>query len=377
MENIFYFQPLEGKTEFSTYCFYNSLLPFLHEYYRNNKDAPIFSFEKLRRIKPLVLPNIIGIGFYLSRYHKKPIKLQLKYEPKLLYYLYKADFFKICGKKTMINPNGLDIFDFEEGFLGGFSQYIEKEQRTEHKLHYYLPISARTEDIISHDNLTQDLILFSLRDQFAKVLSDTIPEEFIDNCLESISEPISNGILHSKSITWAISQTTPSPFVKTLLSIVDVGIGFEASLTSKQIPPLVINRAKELGIYKEPLNDFFYLMEAFYYSIIKDRNGLIDFIISVSKFGTVRIHYQSTQVIITNRMIRDGDDLEKFREITQEEFDKHGKLSDQTKKQAIEIIISLSKTILKLKNKDLRYSSIRIFDVVFKGVHYEFELPSN
>jgi hypothetical protein len=272
---------------------------------------------------------------------------------------------------------GLDIFDFEEGFIGGFSQYIENEQRLEHKLHYYLPIEDRTDDLNIHDTLTQDLILFSLKDQFGMVLSDAIHEDYIDDCLESIAEPISNGILHSKSITWAISQTTPAPFVKTLLSIVDVGIGFETSLKSKEIPLKVVPRVKEIGLFTEELNDFFFLMEAFYYSIIKDRNGLIDFVIQAAQFGTVRIHYQSTQVIITKRIVRDADDFEKFRKLAQSEFDENEVLSEQTKQLAVEKIITLAKTILKLRSGDLRYSSIRIYDVVFKGVHIEFELPTN
>ena len=93
MKNVIYIRSQENSREFSTHSFYNYLLPELHEYYRRSKQSPIFSIEKAKRISPLVIPNLIGLGFYLRTFHKEPIRLLMNYEPKLLYYLTQANFF--------------------------------------------------------------------------------------------------------------------------------------------------------------------------------------------------------------------------------------------------------------------------------------------
>lgn len=374
MENIIYIKPHEGSKEFTTYSFYNYLLPKLQEHYKKNKQIPVFSIEKAKRISPLVIPNIIGLGYYLKTFHKQPIQLLMSYEPKLLYYLTKANFFKICGEKTPINPQGLSIFEFNEGFLGGFSSYIEKEQRKAHKIYYYLPLLEKSDDLYSHDTLVEDLSLFTLREQFEEVLRDNISDEFISESIESIAEPISNGILHSESLTWAISQTTPGEHSKTTLSISDVGIGFEESLVKKGIIPKIVNKAKRVGLFKDSLNDFFYIMEAIFFSMVKNRRGLIDFIFDVAANGTVRIHYQSTQIIFTPRIILKSTDLYKCRQEVLSEFSNGKAISESVEEEVVVKMFDLIKVLLDLRTNDKRFSPIRIYDVIFKGVHVEFEI---
>jgi len=374
MEDIIYIKPHENSSEFSTYSFYNFLLPEIHEHYSKNRNAPIFSIERAQRINPLAIPNLIGLGYYLRTFHNQPIQLLMTYEPHLLYYLTKTNFFKICGKKTLTNPLGLDIFDFNEGFLGGFSSYINKEQRKEHQVYYYLPSTEKADDLYSHDSLIENLSLFTLREQFEEVLRDSMLEDYIYESIESVSEPISNGIIHSESITWAISQTTPGEFSKTTLSIVDVGIGFEESLNRKGIIPTIVNQAKKMGLYKNSLNDFFYIMEAIYFSMVKNRKGLIDFIFNVASNGTVRIHYQSTQIIFTPRIILNSTGLYECRQEVTKELDTKNKISKLTEVKVKEKMFELINVLLDMRTNDKRYSPIRIFDVIFRGVHIEFEI---
>lgn len=374
MENIIYIKPHEDSSEFSPYSFYNFLLPEIQQHYSKNRNAPIFSIEKAQRINPLVIPNLIGLGYYLRTFHNHPIQLLMTYEPHLLYYLTKINFFKICGKKTSINPLGLNIFEFNEGFLGGFSSYINKEQRKEHQVYYYLPSTEQADDLYSHDTLIENLSLFTLREQFEEVLRDSMSDEYIFESIESVSEPISNGIMHSESITWAISQTTPGEFSKTTLSIVDVGIGFEESLKRKGITPIIVDQAKVMGLYKNSLNDFFYIMEAIYFSMLKNRKGLIDFIFNVASNGAVRIHYQSTQVIFTPRIILNSTGLHDCRQEVIKELDENNKLLKLTELKVKEKLFELINVLLDLRTNDKRYSPIRIFDVIFKGVHIEFEI---
>ena len=375
MKNFIYIRPQENEKEFTTFCFYNSFLPQLQLHYKESKEPPVFSFEGLQRISPLVLPNLLGIGYYLSKYHKEPIELLLSYEPKLLYYLFSTDFFRISALQTAINPKGLNIYNFDQRFIGGFSEYINKYQRKEHKVHYYIPINTSVDDMNSHDELMEDLTLFTLPNQFETVLMDTIPEKSIPKSIESIAEPISNGILHSKSITWAISQTTPLPYSKTVLSIVDVGIGFEESIKRKGIEKVIISKVKKMGYHKDYLNDYFFIMEALHFSMLKNRYGLIDFIFRVAESGTVRIHYNSTQILFTPRLLNKAYSLRECRKKIIKEFEENDTISSSLKKKVITEIINLSQSLLDLFNNDKQYSSIRIYSVIFKGVHIEFELP--
>lgn len=379
MEETIYIQPHEASSQFTTYSFYNYLLPKVREHYNRSKSIPVFSIEKVRWINPLVIPNIIGLGYYLRTYHKRPIKLRITYEPHLLYYLTRSNFFKICGKRTMVNPLGLDIFDYNEDFLGGFSSYVKKEQRKEHKVHYYLPCKEKSEDMYAHDTLIESLSLFTLKEQFEVVLKDAFSWDRVNKSIECIAEPISNGILHSDSITWAISQTTPGKFSKTMLSIVDVGIGFEESFARKGQKTIVLNESLKRGIYKKDLRDFFFIMEAIYYSLIKKRRGLIDFIFDVAINGTVRIHYQSTQVLFTQRIIFQSTKLYECRQKIKKEYTKnYSKENSSLKKATIEEaklkIFDLINILLNLQTNDKKYSSIRIYDIKFKGVHIEFQL---
>lgn len=377
MSNIIYLKPFENNTAFTTYCFYNLFLKELQDHYAITKDAPIFSLEKLIRIDPLVLPNLLGLGFYLSKYHNLPIELRLSYNPKLLYYLSKADFFKFAGIPDDINPTGLNIFKYDNRFIGGFNNYIEKEQRAEHKLHYYLPISNENKSINSHDLLFEDLTLFTLREHFENVLLDVIPFSDIDSAIESIAEPISNGILHSGSITWAISQTTPAPFTKTILSIVDIGIGFKESLRLNKVDECIIPVITKKGKWKVYLEDFYYIFESLCCSLLKNRSGLIDFILKVAENGTIRIHYNSTQVLFTPRILESIPGLKKCRKDVLREFHDNNYVSTTTKERAVKEIISLTDLHLKLYSSDKKYSPVRIYDVIFKGVHIEFELSKN
>lgn len=383
MQNIICLEPFESKKEFTTFDFYNYLLPQLKSHYLKTKEPPVISFENLKRINPLVLPNILGLGYYLSRYHSEPIELKLTYEPKLLYYLCETNFFKICGSRIN-SSRGLDIFEFDERYLGGFGQIIENDQREEHKLHYYYPVNSEKNsyELDSHDEVLEDLLLI-LPNQFNTVLLDAVEDDEIDNVIESIAEPISNGMIHSESITWAIAQTTSGRNSKTVLSVADVGIGFEKSLQKNSIAPIILNESKKLNLYKSYLHDFFLIMESLYYSITKKRAGLIDLILNVAdkKKGTVRIHYNSTQVLFTPRIINNNRKLIKYREdilgiykySQNEEIDYIGKeiiLSEARKE-----IMGLSQFLLYLLRNDKNYSPIRLFQVKFKGVHVELEIP--
>jgi len=372
MENIIDVEPPEGVFEFSSYHFYTFLLPEIQKYVENNNgNVPIISFKKLNRINPLVLPNLLAVGSYLKRLNKdKPIILLINNNPWLNCYLEYTRFFSICGDEQ----GGLNIFKFEKNFLGG---YPPQKPKLIHRLYEYPPIDGDIQDEKFRDDLNMTLTSVDLEDQFGTILMNSVQESLLkDVYYESIAEPISNGMLHSNSYTWAIAQSFPERESKTVLSISDAGIGFEKSLQKNpNYHFYIIEKAESTKRLKEDnLRDFYFIMEALFYSLIKKRSGLIDFIIFTASKGIVRIHYNSTQILFAPRIFYKVNSLITIREKIKNEHKEHGKITENIFKKAIDEIIKLSDILLSYRSNDTRFSAVRIFDVIFEGVHIEFQL---
>jgi len=375
-----YIKPANKQYSFTSYCFYNELLPSISEHYKYSKSTPpVLSLEKLTRIDPMVLPNLIGLGYYLRKYHKKPIRLDLSYEPKLLYYLHHINFFNITGNQNY-HYLGMNIFDFDKDFIGGFSDHNKNPYREKHKVHYKLP-----DDI--YNNLDSESAKIDRRDETVEMLSEIeLPGIFSDlfedlnleyfeslEACQKLAEPISNGILHSKSPTFFIMQLLNSTMK---IAISDVGIGFENSLVVKNINFRLINIAIAKKQYTTILHDYYMIWEVLYYSMIKKRLGIFDFVMQVilEYNGSIRIHYNSTQIIITTTY---STYCKKLYEIRKEIISYHLQLKSIPQKKLKKyqaFIADFAFEIIKNWNGNLKFSPLRFMPVKFSGIHLEMEL---
>lgn len=78
----------------NSFVLYNDVLKQINEYYLDgNKECPIISLKYTDMISSEALPILISIFQVLKIYHKRPIKLELIYKPKLLYFLEHSRFF--------------------------------------------------------------------------------------------------------------------------------------------------------------------------------------------------------------------------------------------------------------------------------------------
>ncbi|MGB5989473.1 MAG: hypothetical protein WBG43_07025 [Marinifilaceae bacterium] len=377
MSNVIYLESKNGGGKFTPFLFYNDLMPKVRNHYaKNGRNKPSLSLENIESIDPIVLPNLLGLGKILKEIHGEAIELILDFKPKLLYYLSNTNFFKYAALKTVVNPLGKDLFHFEEGFIGGFSGYVNNEQRDCHKIFEYKASFSEksSEDIYCHDEVIEALSPNYLFSQFGDVLQDVIDDDaLLYNYFESLSEPISNGIVHSQSSTFLIAQKRSGG--ASTISISDTGIGFAKSFKSKKYINRIIPLAKANGLYKETLEDFFYILEALYISTIKRRHGLIDFLLFAAKNGTVRIHYSSTQIVVTPRILNQCEVIMKTRENVNSYFsDNLSDLSDKLKEEVSVCILELGKVLLSFYSRDKYFSAIRIFNTKFSGIHYEIEI---
>lgn len=400
---------LKNNQNFTPYVFYSIFLKEIVESINENgylmfklvEFGDEREFDSNYRIEPITIPLLLSLSEQLSKYYKEPIELLLyknNATKKVLNFLYKSDFFYVAGNnKNSLYPLGRNILKFEESFLGDF---IKKDPRPEHRVRCYsitdYELSSKMQKYKSEDERRDFLIseyVYIVRDHFQELLFDnTNTFARADYYVELLSELITNGVLHSKSNTFALMFVNK---FSTKFSISDNGIGFEESLKSKSESFLYkpfelknkIDELKILNISPKILNNLHVLFETLYYSALKDRRGLFDLMISVvlGSNGYFRLHSDNSQIIISNRMHKELKELSFLRDNL---FNIHrdilvnNLIDNQFNEKMLEIkddlmvsFLNLYKKICNKYNNDYRYSSIRFNNVKFRGVHIEVEIP--
>ncbi|MBN1971819.1 MAG: hypothetical protein JW870_20840 [Candidatus Delongbacteria bacterium] len=386
--------------------FYDKLLSEVANFYHNwdNNSTPSFNFNKTTYIDPPFLPLFASLGLYLKKYHiGKNIKensiIELNNTPdtiKTIHFLDKSEFFDIVGKQLDYKPVdfSLDIFDFDKKIIGGYSGYIFKEQRNEHKLNVYFPsqdkllnynqltIEQKSE---YRDKLLEKFIVGKVQDDFAQVLYNDEINRVITSeiVLTGISELIENGIIHSGS---EVFSSIFSSNKRSIISVADIGIGFEASLGNKSESefPLtkfyILNHFKKEKKYIKNFHNCYIIFDALLFSLNRNRHGLIDVILEypTQENGYSRIHDTDLQIVISNRYFNIIDEIKQLRKKIIKAFTNNMpsvELQSLFLKGA-ELLIELCERIIDNYNIEINVSSIRKFKTRFPGVHIECELKN-
>lgn len=404
---------LENNIKFSPFYFYNEFINKISDFYQIDYNGEKIEFrlvlgsdfefiDNYYFIDPISLPLFLSLAQQLKDYQKSPIQLFLSNNPgtiSILEFLYRADFFHLVGKN--INPNypiGKNIFEFNEGYLGGFQG---KNQRIEHKIRCYSldddnlreKIKLLPDEESKRDYLVE-YFTYKVRDHFAVLLTEKENTAKLANkFIEILAELITNGVWHSESDTYALMF---SDKFKTKFSISDNGIGLYKSLEKKEGNSFYkkfdllneLSSSFNLNVSKHIKLSLLAIFETLYFSMLKDRQGLFDLMCFtvVNCNGYFRLHNEFAQVIVSSRMLNELKLLYKtrvsiinthnsflFRQLPKDEFNNSMyKLTLESKKQ----VIMLAKTIFNKYNKDTRFSAIRLFEVKFRGVHIEVEIPN-
>ncbi|NOW07771.1 hypothetical protein [Clostridium beijerinckii] len=343
-DKIIYFQ--ENSTNFSIY---DDLLVQLNKYYKaytNKEEVISLSLENVKWLDSMILPNIMVIGTILRVFHKQSIPLHLPYDLRLLKFLKCSDFFQISDSSF------LKLFDYNEEVVDQSNYFIDKEYRDKHKIHYYMPdlsyydIESEEEQQNRRGEMYHSIRYGTVPNDYRDILQDknVLDSEQIDDVLDIFAEIICNSILYSKSITYSFLQTGK---YNSTISISDAGIGFKKSLSKKSShESYIINKYQDkfnLNMYE----DFLYIIEVLNYSMNQKRRNLWSLKnIIVNNGGTLRIHYNSTQVVFNSSRC------------------------SGCKKSAEDCIECFAKRFY----KDKKVSALRIFPIKLRGVHIEVEI---
>lgn len=381
----------------TSFVFYNQLFDALREHYKKNEvtATPIFSFVGVNRFDPLVVPNLISLGFVLKRFYGKPIPLEIE-RTNATKFLDECWFFMAAGhpnmfseeldiwdidgygkRSTSIQRTGYEIYNFEPKMLGFYNNSIvSKSFNPNHRVYvfeedsysYYskfIQVNTTEEELgrIRTNKCTElePYITKRYKDILYETGKLTLDEEEAQVVLDILTELITNAVLYSGSRCSAMLQRIGNI---TRISISDYGVGFGYSIEKKR---------EKFGIdYKNVFNEFsvieqikyknlLYIFETLSYSEEKEestaRENLYTLLKTILKKrgkskiqeGTIRIHYNDTQVIMTSNRC---SACEKF-----------------APKEC-------AKCLLRHYNPttEVSKSNLRFFEKSFDGVHIEVEL---
>ncbi|WP_156307975.1 hypothetical protein [Sphingobacterium endophyticum] len=396
---------IDSKKTFTPLFFYSDFLDKLVKFYRENRNEEIVFrlfekgddeiFNSSYRIDPISIPLLLSIIEQLSKYHRAPLKLLLNNNHATLdalEFLYRANFFKTISEVKKETK----ILQYDPNYLGAFKGCTIRKE--------HIVRSYRKEDFPNIDFDQEDEIY--LRDQVNSVTSYHVQNHFqellFDNektsrnhntYIDILSELITNGVIHSKSTTYAMMFVDK---YHTKFSISDNGIGLRNSLSLKTSFPFYYEKNEikstinlNLGATdKHFVDNLIDIFEILYFSSLKERRGLFDLMINVviKSNGYFRLHNDNCQIIISNRIFKYMASLNEMREsiLMLHNLNELGKLefedfkSRLLEKKAIikNEFIKIIKSTLKYYSGETKFSSIRFYNVKFKGVHVEVEIPN-
>lgn len=330
--NDYYQIDIDGH--FSSYKFYNQFLPKLHEYFNNPVfgEKIIINFANIKKISPLVIPNLLNVGLILKDYFESPVELFIPWDIKLLAYLRDVNFLSINTK--------LNVFKIDERYTGD----IPSDRS----------ISDICGTILIENNLTKESIYNSYISKYKYPLEKQLNDEkIVDRIIYIMAELSHNGAKHSMGSCFVSFQLNHSN--KFEFSVSDCGIGYQKSLQNKNIKLFFDQKYND---FDDSTSHFISILEAIYhrkreydrvygvYSIFRDVLPLN---------GIIRLHTHNTQAIFTNY---------NFYEFLEEEPNK------KVLSRILESFVNSSK-----RATENKYKPVRIDSTKFKGVHIEIEIP--
>jgi hypothetical protein len=406
---------LENRKTFSPFYFYTEFLKKVSNFYKEFPNETIrFSlieeddFEAsfgIYYIDPISLPLLLSLAEQLKKYHNQILDFSLSNNSstnEVLAFLDRADFFHLIGDN--VNPTypiGKKIFKYDKRYLGNFNSNI---QRLEHKVRGYslnednLKLKIENFNAERQRDYLVEYYTYKVKEHFGVLFQyNQFTNELAFDFIEILAELITNGVLHSGSDAYALMFSNSE---KTSFSISDNGIGLYGSLLTKDTFSVSsyyskfelfkeLQKINTLKISNQIEDSLLSIFETLYYSLLKDRKGLFDLMCNVvlNCNGYFRLHNENAQIIVSVRMINELTELailrEKilnihklylFEQISREKFNieiKNVAIETKTK------FINLVYTIFSKYHNDVKYSSIRFYEVKFKGVHIEVEIPNS
>lgn len=313
----------------TSYYFYNTMLKKMHDYISAGAPSQlILNLSATKGIDALVLPNLLCSGYWVWKYTGKPIRV---FMPGSSEFVPLKSFLNNTGFVELARRFGL--FEFDADITGGLSSRVYKSSLNTTQVFQSLYKSDDTVDVENTKIAIWDQLNSSLKPfihQFLQYGDNEFilreQEQVSDAVLVFCRELVENALFHGWSFCFLTMQYTSNYRKQIKISVSDCGCGFLNSLErdrkrSKQIlqldnsgdprveqlmrecPPLQNN--DEIQRYAN-MPDIRTELEGIVYGLLSRYDkpyGLYNVYKIVSKMGgTIRIHSNDTQIILSERL---------------------------------------------------------------------------
>lgn len=337
------------KGNITSFVFFNEVIPKLHTYFSDDNQEPIlFDFTSVKTIDPLVLPNLLCTGFLINEHRGVSAQVfvpsNLESLP-LRTFLHRTGFVKFAQT--------YNLFEFNASISGGVE--ATAFHSTLNKIELFQGVNrtyAEGEDGFSElaVDRTKEQAWEQLTSSFIPFIKEFLQrsnERYILTNREAISsnllffcrEVVENALLHGRSFCFLNMQYSSSFFGKQIkISISDCGVGFRKSINadrSRSLKILALQKRlrkttidgqrksleKEIAELRNqgyPLSDEDIDRLAAYPYLENELEGIVYGLLSRSQKpyglysiynkiihalgGTIRIHSNDTQLVLSERM---------------------------------------------------------------------------
>lgn len=346
------------KGNVTTNMLYTKALHLLRKYYRADKSiAPIIDLTHATYIEPEAVPLLIALGDYFSKLYCSLIDIEMKEKSDL--------------QNFLINI-GFHGYVKEHNFYNIPYNYINNWTHNNRDIHKIIWVKNADEysDVVRIKNLElrrtymSDNIQKNIEENCRLILSDThnLPENIINCTIEGLAEILTNASIYSQSQGYAYLA---SDRFGTKGSICDCGIGLQESFEQQGNSCEWVLDNEDI-VNNPELERYYLIMEIMNYSYLKHKMGQRCNLWTVQNDltrygGTFKIHYGNIQVIFSSKRCKECKKICCF-----DECGKRICLADD-----------LTPCLECLRNGYLNNQNmaIRNYEVAFRGVHIEFEIP--
>lgn len=270
---------IEIPRDLTSYEFYNNILLQKEDLRIQMAQSIVLDFSKTYRIEPLVIPNLLGLGYEILQKHNKTAQIyipEISYAGELKNYLNEIQFTKYVEK--------YGLYHFITSPYGGMqgkkidpvcgTLYFDADNSVDEitrGVEYYIAPFA-DEYLFNFKSIKECQQGFYYTNEITEFL-----EEVITNCKK-----------HAKSFSFTTLQAKYS-VKKIYISVSDFGCGFSNTIDQQGETKDEISAIME-GVYKRRESKVY---------------GLYNVIRRVLEYdGKVRIHSNNAQVIFTPRLLK-------------------------------------------------------------------------
>lgn len=347
---------LQGNV--TTNMLYTKVLHLLREYYKCEKEtAPVIDLTKVTYIEPQAVPLLISIGDYFSRLYRSALDINMEEMTTLQNFLINIGFHR---------------YTKEQNFYNIPDNYIQNWLYSNRDIHKIIwmkraeeyPDVAKIEDMEVRRTYLSDNIQKNIEEQCRSILLDThkLPENLIKFTIEGLAEILTNASIYSKNSSYAYLA---SDKYGTKGSVCDCGVGLKESFEKQGKECKWVKKNEDI-IQNPELENYYIIMEIMNYSFDKHKKGERCNLWTVQNDlttygGTFKIHYSNIQIIFSSKRCKG------CRKISY--FGNDGK--------RVFVADDLMPCVKCLRDGYLNSNDLAIknFDVAFRGVHIEFEIP--